>query len=257
MKKLPFLISIPHGGNEIPPEIMASTMLSQGDIFEDGDAFTREIYALHDTVETVVETDIARAFVDMNRKSDDFPPDNSDGVIKSQTCYKRLIYLNGKLPSKRTIDLMLKNYYFPFHKRIKDKIDEGSLTFAFDCHSMATTAPPIAHDSGTLRPTICLGNNKGLSCSLKDSIKLKEIIMEIFELSGQEVQLNQPFSGGHITRTYGNNPIPWIQIELNRSLYLHHPWFNENKLNVDMEAITLLNKNLKRTLTSFHDYLTQ
>lgn len=182
MSRLPFLISIPHGGSLIPQEVSAMTMLTRGNIFEDGDAFTRDIFALHDTVNTVIETDIARAYVDMNRGPNDFHPAKRDGVIKSHTCYNRSIYIDGNLPSKKIISLLLKNYYFPYHKKIEEEINRGSLCFAFDCHSMASAAPPIALDSGTLRPAICLGNNNGESCSNEDLAALKEIFLKVFEI---------------------------------------------------------------------------
>ncbi|MGV7222698.1 MAG: hypothetical protein ACQ9MH_14365 [Nitrospinales bacterium] len=43
MNQLPYLISIPHGGTKIPEEVAGSVCLSKKDLFEDGDAFTREI----------------------------------------------------------------------------------------------------------------------------------------------------------------------------------------------------------------------
>ena len=42
-----------------------------------------------------------------------------------------------------------------------------------------------------------------------------------------EISINDPFHGGHITKTYGNKPVPWIQVEMNRDLYLTEPWFDQ------------------------------
>ena len=40
MNKLPVLISIPHGGTEIPKEIVDRVCITAKDQFEDGDALT-------------------------------------------------------------------------------------------------------------------------------------------------------------------------------------------------------------------------
>jgi len=43
---LPVLLSIPHGGDWIPLEVRGMVELGPREIFEDGDAFTREIFNL-------------------------------------------------------------------------------------------------------------------------------------------------------------------------------------------------------------------
>jgi formiminoglutamase len=84
-------------------------------------------------------------------------------------------------------------------------------------------------DAGKVRPLICLGNNgdrqgrekKGsiTTCSAEWITSLANIFMD--ELSvGKEVAINNPFSGGFISNAhYWHKGIPWIQIEINRSLY--------------------------------------
>jgi len=43
---------------------------------------TREIFGFGKCVTAVIETPIARAIVDVNRASDDRPPENPDGAIR-------------------------------------------------------------------------------------------------------------------------------------------------------------------------------
>jgi len=43
--------------------------------------------------------------------------------------------------------------------------------------------------------------------------------------------------GGHIAKTYGNNLIPWIQVEMNRDLYLSGEWFDQNTLKINEEKL--------------------
>ena len=119
MAKLPILLSIPHGGTEIPSEVKDRVILSPADLFDDGDAFTREIYDLEDRVAGVVSANIARAFIDLNRAPDDLPPGNPDGVIKSHTCYGKVIYKAGLEPDQTLIKTLLDKYYHPYHQRIQ------------------------------------------------------------------------------------------------------------------------------------------
>jgi formiminoglutamase len=84
-------------------------------------------------------------------------------------------------------------------------------------------------DAGKARPLICLGNNgdrrgrakKGSisTCSTEWITILAHMFKEEFLLDS-EVAINYPFSGGFISNAhYWHKGIPWIQIEINRSLY--------------------------------------
>lgn len=109
--KLPIIISVPHGGEIIAPEMSDRTLLSRRDIFSDGDPLTREFYNLKNEVAYYVESTIARATIDLNRSPDDLPPVNQDGVIKSHTVTGKGIYRQNRIPSKDTLRLLLKKYY--------------------------------------------------------------------------------------------------------------------------------------------------
>jgi len=65
MTKLPLLVSIPHGGTQMPSEVEGRCCISRADVLEDGDAFTREIYDVAEGVRFVLKADVARAFVDL------------------------------------------------------------------------------------------------------------------------------------------------------------------------------------------------
>lgn len=110
MKKLPFLISIPHGGESIPPEIAKDVCITPRDLFDDSDSFTNIIYDSENVVEEQVISEVARAFVDNSRGRDQLPPAYPDGLIKSATCYNRPIYKGGKQPNQATTDLLINKY---------------------------------------------------------------------------------------------------------------------------------------------------
>lgn len=255
MKKLPFLISIPHGGHSIPPELNKKIVLTYEDVFDDIDPFTRDIYNSEDTVEQVVQAEIARTFVDLNRATDQLPPAFPDGIIKSATCYNKIIYQPGLTPDKKLIEVLVNKYYDPYHAVLKKAMNHPNIKLGLDCHSMAAFGPPVSPDSGKERPLVNLGNVGGKSCSNKIVEILKSCFKEIFTFNEDKITINNPFKGGHITRHYGNNPKPWIQIELSRALYLSAPWFTKSTLQTDPLRLAELNNKFKKVLHAFYERL--
>ena len=117
MNKLPILLSIPHGGKIHPPELDNRLSITERDLFDDSDPFVIEIYDLGERVQRVISTNIARAFVDLNRSPYDLPPNNPDGLIKSSTCYQKPIYRNGQEPGESLRKSLIDLYYYPYHRR--------------------------------------------------------------------------------------------------------------------------------------------
>lgn len=238
--RLPTLISIPHGGAETPQEVADRVIASAADIFEDGDAFTREIYDLGDRVVHVQSAQIARAFVDLNRAEDDRPPRNPDGVVKTATCFDRPIY-SQPLDNSMT-ERLLTRYHRPYHRALEVVAGNTGISLGLDCHSMAATPPPVAPDANRPRPLFCLSNGEGRTCDNGLLTRLAASIAEAFECPLGEIALNRPFTGGYITRRHGRHPLPWIQVEMNRSLYLTEPWFDRERRSVAPERLRELRK---------------
>ena len=203
-------------------------------------------------VQHVIKTDIARAFIDLNRSVEDMSPDNPDGLIKSSTCYKKPIYHNEKEPDESLQNLLIELYYRPYHNSIQNSLKELDLKVCLDCHSMASIAPGISPDgNNSKRPKFCLSNNDGKASSHEMMELLAECISESYGIKRNEISLNDPFHGGYITKTYGNNPVPWIQVEMNRDLYLSDPWFDEITLFMNNECLKKLNKQFENSLNLF------
>jgi N-formylglutamate amidohydrolase len=102
--KLPILLSVPHSGWKIPPEVQDICILTKKDILEDGDVGAAEIYyPLKEEVETFITTDIGRAHSPLlgigNR------PSQYDLMIGSYGIYDRvLLSCSSARPSKVVID---------------------------------------------------------------------------------------------------------------------------------------------------------
>ena len=116
---------------------------------------------------------------------------------------------------------------------------------------MEAMAPAIAPDTGQSRPLICLGTNHGKSCPPEMADRLVACFREGFGLEEKGVVMNKPFSGGYITRTYGKGILPWVQVEMNRSLYLSEPWFDADTLIIQPQRLLDLNQRFRKTRTLF------
>ena len=252
MNTLPILLSIPHGGTQIPLELVGHLSITDKDLFDDSDPFVMQLYDLADRVQCVIKTDIARTFVDLNRSVQDISPDNPDGLIKSKTCHDKPIYTHGKEPDDSLVRVLIESYYHPYHQTIQKSIEKLDLQLCLDCHSMASVAPHFSPDeSHSKRPMFCISNNDGRTSSQEMLELLADSLSRSFSINREEISLNDPFHGGHITRTYGNNPVPWIQVEMNRDLYLKEPWFDKDLLSIDSKYLQKLNKQFENTLELF------
>jgi formiminoglutamase len=255
MNKLPYLISIPHGGESIPPEIAEDVCITPKDQFDDSDSFTNIIYNVKDIVEEQVSSTIARAFVDNSRGREQLPPEFPDGLVKSATCYNRPIYKEGRQPDHETTKLLIDKYYSGYHRELKKALQNPEVVIALDCHSMAEIAPEVSPDRGNKRPLINLGDAEGMACKSEITEQLRQCFIGVFNFSEDAVTINEPFKGGFITRNYGYNPLPWIQIEMNRKLYLAPDYFDADSLKMRGDRLGELNARFREVLLRFNQSL--
>jgi len=220
--RLPVLISVPHAGQEIPPEVKDLCILCKQDIIKDGDEGAAEIYLpLKKEVSAMVTTDVARAIIDMNRSEDDR---TSDGIVKTHTCWNVPVY--GRFPSEESIKRLILKYYRPYHSDLSRLVRGARL--GVDCHTMAAEGPPIGPDPGVRRPRICLSNGDG-TCPREWMQSLAGCFEKAFKT---EIAINQPFKGGHIIRSHAKE-LPWIQLEFSREGFLS----NEGKSHAVLQAL--------------------
>ncbi|NIO15885.1 MAG: N-formylglutamate amidohydrolase, partial [Deltaproteobacteria bacterium] len=109
--RLPVVISVPHGGTAVPFEARHLMRLGIGEILIDGDTWARQLYDLFAHVASYVDTDIARAALDMNRSPGDRPPENPDGVVKTVTAGGIPVWDDPEGLSLQLADLLVKKYH--------------------------------------------------------------------------------------------------------------------------------------------------
>ncbi len=205
---LPLLISVPHAGLEVPHEVESINLLTLQQIIEDGDEGAAEMYAVEDYVQQFVTTDIARAFVDMNRPESDR---RSDGVVKTHTCWDVPVYRTPL--TDEIVSILLGRYYRPYHARLRTP--EAGIMLGLDCHTMAAVGPRIGPMPCQERPAICI-SNAGETCP---SDWLESMVDCFAAEFGRSVSVNFPFKGGYIVRSHAAE-MPWMQVEISRAPFM-------------------------------------
>lgn len=215
--RLPLVLSIPHGGLQVPAEVEGELNATEHDILADGDAHTAELYDLEAQVKHSVTARVARAIVDLNRAPDDRPPDNPDGVVKTQTVHGVTLY-RRPLPDAVAEEL-IRRYHAPYHERLEALAHQGDVVVGIDCHSMLAQPPPGFRDPAP-RPSFCVSNAEGRTAPDAHVTALCDALRTAFRLPADEVRANDPFLGGYIVRRHGAGAVPWLQLEINRAMYL-------------------------------------
>jgi N-formylglutamate deformylase len=128
----PFLVSIPHGGTEVPQEIRSRLLISDEQLWFYGDPLTRELYGFNNRVAAFIDTPVSRMIIDLNRPPLPLPPKDPDGIIKRRTIDGNEVYRPGMVPDMGRIHRLMVAHYFPYHQRIDELIDRHQVRVAFD-----------------------------------------------------------------------------------------------------------------------------
>lgn len=261
-RRYPFLISIPHGGTAVPEPVRPRFLLSGRDLRYYCDPMTRVLFGYRDRVAAFIDTPVSRMVVDLNRPPLPLPLRDPDGIIKLRTIDGREVWRPGQVPDMPLIHQMLVAHYFPYHQQVDELIDRHKVRIAFDCHSMLPSGSVHQKDAGKTRPLVCLGNNgdrkgragKGsiATCSEEWIAMLATMFAGAFPQENA-VAINNPFSGGFIANAhFWHKGIPWVQIEINRSLYEPDP-SSSREDEVSHERVVALKETIWNVLTAFWD----
>jgi N-formylglutamate deformylase len=224
--KLPFVISIPHCSGRIPDPIKAALAISNDDIDDSVDWGTREIFgSLH--AADILWAQWSRLVVDLNRD-----PERRDekGVIARLDYSGRAVYRPGMAPIGSGIDERLREYYWPYHLRLREVLAQGHIKGLFDGHSLNGVGPSEAPDAGRKRKDIVLSNNGDHNGEATSSlglttcpVEILHVMRQVFVSAGFSVSLNNPYTAGFITTHYGRILAERgkfaVQVEINQDLF--------------------------------------
>lgn len=220
---VPVIISIPHCGTEIPDELKDHYIEKQLNNLDDTDWFLQDLYDFAPSMGiTMIHAKYSRWVIDLNRDPKSAPLYDDGriitGLAPTSDFLGEPLYKPGKEPDQDEIDRRLENYYWPYYKQVRELLDERIRQFGkvllWDAHSIREFVPTIRE---TVFPEMILGDNDEKSAA-------KQFIdITLTNLSAvYEVNHNDPFKGGHITRYFGD-PIEHVhalQLERCKVLYM-------------------------------------
>ncbi|WP_419554911.1 N-formylglutamate amidohydrolase [Candidatus Poriferisodalis sp.] len=118
-------------------------------------------------------------------------------VVKTHTCWKVPVYRRPL--SESEVERLLGAYHSPYHDQLSELGRSGRWPLGVDCHTMAASGPPVGPDHGKERPWICLSNGDG-TCPRTWIEGMRACFAELVD---GPVNVNDPFRGGYITRSLG------------------------------------------------------
>jgi N-formylglutamate deformylase len=226
VKKVPFILSVPHCGIEFPDEIKDDYKLELRNAPDDTDWFVQDLYNFATELGiTIIYAKYSRWVIDLNRDPESKPLYNDGRIITALTTttdfFGNKIYVSeDHEPNEAEINRRLTHYYWPYYEKItsllSERIEEFGKVLLWDAHSIRELVPTIRADKF---PEMILGNNEEKTASkLIIETALSELKKGAFEVSH-----NYPFKGGHITRYFGKpeENTHALQLEMNKILYMN------------------------------------
>jgi N-formylglutamate deformylase len=225
--KLPFVISLPHCSDRIPRAERGAISLSDQEIYASKDVGTWEIFGLL-PARVILCAPWSRILVDLNRGAHH---GGAKGVIPKIDYHGRPVYRAGMFPGEHEVGKRLRDYYRPYHDRLKKAMERPDIQGLVDCHSLSRVGPPASPDRGKTRKDIVLSNNGNQDGEPDPALgatscpaDLLHLMGRAFQKTGFSVAINDPYSGGHILKHHGREAVKKgkiaLQIEINQDLFV-------------------------------------
>lgn len=238
------IFASPHSGRDYSWDFLGSSVLDERTIRSSEDAFVDMLFAsAPDHGAPLLSAVAPRAFVDLNRSSDELDPaliegvrssahnprvSSGLGVIPRVVANGRTIY-RGKMPLGEA-QARIRDWWFPYHDALEGLVAESHATFGeailVDCHSMPHEAIESISPPRGFRPDIVLGDRFGAAARSD----VMDRIEEAFVSAGLRVVRNAPFAGAYTAQHYGrpSRRQHVVQVEIDRSLYMNEQLIRPN-----------------------------
>jgi N-formylglutamate amidohydrolase len=243
----PLLISVPHDGCHIPPDLM-HRMTPAGAAVPDTDWHVAELYSFaRDLGAHLLVANYSRYVVDLNRSSADgslYPGQVATGLCPTQTFAGENIYTKGGVSDTEKA-ARIEDYWRPYHDQLAAMLtairDQFGYALLWDAHSIPSRVPRLF--AGAL-PELNIGTNAGDSCAAG----IETAVVAVAEASEFSSVLNERFKGGYITRHYGRpaDGVQALQLEIAQRAYM-----DENSGVYDAAKASDLRATLDRMLRAF------
>lgn len=243
----PLLVSVPHDGWQIPPDIVQH-MSEIGRGIPDTDWHVAQLYEFaRDRGASMIVANYSRYVVDLNRPADDAVM--YEGELATGLCPTRTFAGDEIYRDQPDIDTKarVKTYWRPYHDRLAEVLSElrrrHGYALLWDAHSITSQVPRLF--DGELA-VLNVGTWGGRSCHAS----LARAVMSVANRSDYDAVLDGRFKGGHTTRYYGDPEanVHAIQLELAQRAYMH-----ERTLAYDRDKAEKLRNTLELMLDAYLD----
>src|SRR5580658_2719345 len=145
---LPLLVSFPHSGTYVPPELAARLRAQVLDL-PDTDWFVPQLYDFCGALgASVIRATHTRYVVDLNRPPDGaplYPGQRETTVCPTETFGGEALYLDGAFPTAAEVSDRLSHYWQPYHDRLaaltRDLVERHGHCILWDAHSIVSKVP--------------------------------------------------------------------------------------------------------------------
>ena len=224
-REAPLIVSMPHTGTDIPPEIEAD-LVSSWTARKDADWWVDRLYDFAGAMDaTTIRTSMSRTVIDVNRDPSGkslYPGQNTTELCPTTTFDGEPLYRDGNAPGASEIARRHERYFLPYHNALAAEIARLRRKHArivlFEAHSIRSRVPRLFEDE---LPNFNIGTNSGASCGRE----LTTAIESICDATEFSRITNGRFKGGYTTRQYGNpdSGVHAIQLELACRGYMDEP----------------------------------
>lgn len=248
----PLLISIPHTGTFVPPEL-AARMTPAALRLPDTDWHLERVYDFAAGMGAgLLMATHSRYVIDLNRSAMDetlYPGQVKTGLCPLETFDGEKIYLEGAEPDEVEKAERVTSFWQPYHQTLIVELERLRRRFGYailyDAHSIRSRVPRLFE--GVL-PDLNLGTVQGKSCA-------PELAEGVFKAAASGVLtavLNGRFVGGHITRCYGRpaENIHALQMEMTWQNYMEE----EYPFSYCSEKAERLQMALRRVITALLEW---
>jgi N-formylglutamate deformylase len=219
----PLLISMPHVGTYLPPAI-AARLTPEAQQVPDTDWHLEQLYSFAQELDaSVLVATHSRYVVDLNRPPDGaslYPGQSVTGLCPVDTFDDTPLYAQGDVPGEAEIAARRDAVWTPYHQQLAGELARirqlHGVAVLWDAHSIRSVLPRFF--TGKL-PDFNLGTGQGTSC---DEALAQAVFGIAEQAGGYTAVLNGRFTGGYITRHYGQpaQNVHAIQLEMTQSSYM-------------------------------------
>lgn len=223
--RAPLLISLPHVGTELPPELH-ERLVPRALASEDTDWHLERLYRplAEKLGASLIVPRYSRYVIDLNRPPDDRPlypgEAGGTGLVPTHFFSSEPLYRDGAAPDAAEVAARREACWRPYHEALAAELERlraaHGRALLFDGHSIRSELPWLF--DGEL-PALNLGTADGAACAPAITEGLGALLAGQTQFSQV---VNGRFKGGYITRHYGQpgRGVHAVQLEMCQRCYM-------------------------------------